>query len=171
MAAKEETLPVAIRKETERVLISWMAPARPFKRRSRDFYITIVAIAIVFGLVLFFVEGWLPVILVISLVFLVYVMSSVEPESIEYKISNQGIKVAGKRTDWRAMTRFWFSKRLGVDLLVIETWKLPGRLEVVINPELKKEITKEISRFLPHEEVPPSFLDKASNWLSKKLPS
>src|SRR5690348_11084601 len=81
-------------KETEKDLVVWTAPARPFKRRTRDFYVTIFAMAAVTGLVLFLIDGFLPVILIISLVFLVYVLSTVEPENIQYKITNLGIKMA-----------------------------------------------------------------------------
>jgi hypothetical protein len=170
MAAQENPRPVVIKRESEEELMSWRAPARPFKRRNREFYITIIAIAFIFGLVFFLIEGFLPVILIIALVFLVYVMSTVEPENIEYKITNRGIKIDSRRTDWDLMRRFWFTKRFDTQLLVIETTTLIGRLELVIQSELKPEITKTLSKYLIHEEVPPSYLDKATNWLTKRLP-
>ena len=156
--------------EPEKELVFWKAPARPFKKRDREFYITAIAIAAIVGLVLFLVEGFMPVILLTSIVFLYYVMSTVEPESVEYKISNKGIKVSDKRTDWGNFTRFWFSKRFDSELLVIETIAFPGRFELVIKPELKEELKKILTSYIPEEEVPPSFLDKAANWFSKKLP-
>ena len=171
MAAEEKVKPVSLKREPERELFGWTAPARPFKRKTRDFYITLFTIALVFGLVLFFVEGWLPVILIISLVFLVYVMSTIEPENIEYKITNRGIKIGSKRTDWRQMGRFWFTKRFGADLLIIETWSFPRRLEIVVNPEAKEEVSKHVSKFLLQEKIPPSLLDKAANWVGQKLPN
>ncbi len=167
---EDKPTPVFVKKEEERDLVAWSAPARPFKRRNREFWITAIAIAAVVGLVLFLVEGFMPVILVISVVFLFYVLSTVEPDKIEYKVTNRGIKVAGKRTDWNMMGRFWFTRRFDSDLLVIETFSLPGRLEVVILPERKEEVKKAISEYLTHEEVPPSGLDKAANWFSKKMP-
>ena len=39
-----------------------------------------------------------------------------------------------------------------------------------IAQELKEKIKKEISAYLVYEEASPSFLDKAANWASKKLP-
>lgn len=168
---EEEPRPVVVQREAEKDLLVWSAPARPFKRRNRDFYITIIAIAAIFSLVLFLVEGFLPVVLIVSLVFLFYVLSTVEPEKVEYKITNKGIKFAGKRTDWPMMTRFWFTKRFDVHLLVIETLVFPGRLELVIEPELEPEINRVCSRYLVNEEVPPSQLDKAANWFAKRLPT
>lgn len=170
-AVAEEPQPVIVRREPEKDLLTWTAPARPFKRRDREFYLTLIAIAGIIGLVLFLIEGFMPVILIVSLVFLFYVLSTVEPENIEYKITNKGIKIVDKRTDWGLMNRFWFSRRLDNELLIVETLGLPGRMELVINPGDKEEIRKALSAYLIEEEAPPSFLDKAANWFAKKLPN
>ena len=166
----EEERPVVIRNEPERDLVTWSAPARPFKRRDREFYVTLIAIAGVVGLILFLVEGFMPVILIVSLVFLFYVMSTVEPENVEYKITNRGIKVAGRRNDWANMVRYWFSRRFDNELLIVESTTLPGRIEFVVAPEVKEEIKKALSRYLTEEEAPPSYLDRAANWFAAKLP-
>jgi uncharacterized membrane protein len=155
----------------EKDLITWVAPARPFKRRDKQFYLTTVSIAGIVCLILFLAEGAMPVILIISLIFLYYVMSTVEPENIEYKITNKGIKVLGSRTEWANLGRFWFSKRNDSDLLVFETNFLPNRMELVIKPENKDEIKKIISDYLVFEVISPSNLDKAIDWFSKKLPN
>jgi len=167
---EREERPVVVRPEPERDLATWQAPARPFKRRNKEFYVTIVAIAAIVGLVLFLVEGFMPVILIVSLVFLFYVLNTVEPEEIEYKITSKGIKVADKRTRWGVMVRFWFSRRFDNELLVVETLTLPGRMEFVVNLEQKENIKKALLRYLPEEKASPSSLDKAANWFSKKLP-
>lgn len=154
----------------EKDLFSWKAPARPFKRRNREFYVTIFAIAGIVGLVLFLVEGFMPVILIISLVFLFYVLSTVEPENIEYKITNKGIEIAGKRTDWETTIRFWFSKRFDSDLLIVETFSLPGRLELVVEGEDKAKLRETLLDYIPEEKTPPAAIDRAANWFSSKLP-
>jgi len=156
--------------QEEKEILSWTAPARPFKRRNKDFYVTIIAIAGLVGLILFLVDGFMPVLLIISLVFLMYVMSTVEPEQIMYKITTRGIKVVDKRTDWDSMGRFWFTKRFDSELLVIEVAQLPGRMELVVPSERKEEIKKALDTYILHEEIPPSGLDKAANWIGKKLP-
>ena len=168
-ALKEEGKEEVVR-EPEKDLVTWTAASRPFKRRNREFYITLIAIAAIVGLVLFLVEGFMPVILIVSLVFLFYVLSTVEPEKIEYKITTKGIFIALKRTDWNLISRFWFSRRFESELLVVQTFVLPGRLELVIDPDKKEEIKKALLKYVPEEEVPPSGLDRAAMWFSKKLP-
>lgn len=154
----------------ERDLFTWVAPTRPFKRRDKQFYVTVVSIASMVCLILFIAEGAMPVILVISIIFLYYVMSTVEPSTIEYKITNKGVKVGGKRTDWMFFGRFWFSKRYDSDLLVFETGIMPYRMELVIKTEDKESIQNILKDYLVEEEISPSNIDKAIDWFSKKLP-
>lgn len=157
-------------KELEKDLLVWTAPSRPFKRRDKQFYLTTISIAGIVCLILFLAEGAMPVILIISLIFLYYVLSTVEPEKIEYKITNKGIKVGDKRTIWQFLGRFWFSQRHDSLLLILETGFLPGRMELVINSEIKENIKNILKDYLVEEEIPPSNLDKVINWFSKKLP-
>jgi len=166
----QEPQAVVVRREPERELVSWSAPARSFKRRDKQFFVTVFAMAGILGLVLFFAEGFMPVLLIIALVFLYYVLSTVEPERIEYKVTSKGIKIGNSLTEWRFLNRFWFTKRFDQELLVVDTSLIPGRTEMVIEPLVKEKITKEISAYLPLEEVPASGIDKFTDWVGKKLP-
>jgi hypothetical protein len=161
---------VVVRREPERDLVTWTAPARPFRRRTRQFYVTTFAIAGIASLVLFLAEGIMPVILIISLVFLYYVLSTVKPENIEYKVTNKGIKIAGSEISWSNITKFWISTVAENELLIIGTLSIPGKIEIVINGGIKEQLKREISAYVPFEEMMPSSLDKVTNWFSKKLP-
>ena len=161
---------VVVRREPERELVTWIAPARSFKRRDRQFYVTTFAIAGIVSLILFLAEGLMPVLLIISLVFLYYVLSTVEPEKVEYKVTNKGIKIAGKETGWQLMNRYWFSRRFDNELMVVDTVLIPGRIELVINPEIKDKLKREMSAYIPYEEMPASGIDRVTNWVAQKLP-
>lgn len=158
------------KKVQEKVLINWTAPTRPFKRRTKDFYVSLIAISSLVGLILFIIEGIMPVILLIALVFLFYVLSTVEPEKIEYQITNFGIKVGDRRTPWDMMGRFWFTQRFGSELLILEIFQLPGRMELVIDGTDREKVKQILTDYLVHEKAPPSWLDKAANWATKRLP-
>ena len=164
-----EVAPAPKKQEPEKVFISWQAASRPFRPRGREFYIRLIAIAAVFGLILFLIDGVLPVILIVSLIFLFYILNTVEPEQVNYAITNYGIKVGAKLTEWGAMGRFWFANKYGREVLVIETANFPGRLEMFVDTKVKVDIKKYISDYLTHEEVPPSYIDKASGWFEKRL--
>lgn len=157
-------------KTKEELLFHWVSPARPFKKRNREFFTTIAALGFLIGLILFFIDGVLPVAVVLALVFLVYVLASVEPEQVEHRITNKGVVFAGKRYAWDELGRFWFTQRFGNDLLIVEIFKLPGRLEIVVAPQDMLEIRKHLEPRLEFEKVAPDFVDKAAGWISKKVP-
>lgn len=150
--------------------ISWSAPSRPFKQRTKDTHVTIISVAALFGLVLFIIEGILPVLLLVSMVFLFYVLSTVKPTEIDYDITDAGILIAGKATPWDTTIRFWFTERSGSSLLIIETLNFPGRLELIIKPELKGKIKTALMAYIPHEQGQPSFYDKAATFTNKIIP-
>jgi hypothetical protein len=156
--------------EPEKTLFSWKAPVRPFKRRDREFWTTVIVIAVIFGLILFLIEGVMPVILIIAVVFLYYVLSTVPPEDAEYSLTNKGVKIEDKTTSWNVLTRYWFSKRYSSKLLIFEMTAIPGRLELVINEKDKPSLKKHLKEYIVEEEVPPSTLDKTANWLSERFP-
>ena len=109
-------------------------------------------------------------ILIISLVFLFYVLSTVEPEDIFYRLTNRGIEVSQVKTSWEEINRFWFSRRFDQELLILEKFGFPGRLEVVVNADDIKKLREIISKYVPEEETPPSSMDKVATWFAKKLP-
>lgn len=156
--------------DVEKVLISWNAAARPFKRRSREFYVTLISVVGLVGAILFLVEGVMPVVLLATLVFLFYVLSTVAPDNVDYQITTFGVRFAGQLTPWEKLGRFWFVHRLGSDLLVLEVYAIPGRLELVAPKPEHARIEETLKKYLVQEEAPPGFFDKAAQWASKKLP-
>jgi hypothetical protein len=120
--------------------------------------------------VLFIIEGIMPVILVISAVFLFYVLSTIPPQDIEYKITSLGIKVGADRTDWAMLGRYWFVNRGGSEILVVETARVPGRMELVVDETKRDEINKTLDKYLTNEQASPTIYDKMASWASKSLP-
>lgn len=169
-AQVKEPEPVVVRREPERELVVWQAIARPFKKRERKFYVTVISLVGIVSLILFLAEGAMPVILLVSLLFLFYIMNTVVPETIEYKITTKGISISGKKVDWGLLGRFWFAPKADQEVLIMESANFPGRMELVIAIEKKEEIKKALSSYLVEEEIPPSFLEKAAGWISNKLP-
>jgi hypothetical protein len=112
----------------------------------------------------------MPVILIVSIIFLVYVLTTVEPENIQYSVTNKGVKIGEKTLEWDGLIRFWFSKRFDSPLLIIQKYGIPDRLEFVINQDEKEIIKTTLLKYIPEEKVPPSTLDKIASWFSDKIP-
>lgn len=174
---KEEPVNIPVERASEnkyveeKDLLNWQAPARPFKRRNREYWVTIFSIAALLAFILFLAEGIMPVVLIVSLSFLYYVLSTVQPESVTYKITNRGIKIVDRYTYWDAITRFWFAKKLDGDLLVFETLNFPGRMELVVLSKDLEQIRNILLKYIPEEKPAQTPVDKATDWISKKLPN
>lgn len=153
------------------VLAQWRAPSRVFVTRSRNFWVNALSIAALFGLIFIFIQEWFLILAIGGLIFVVYVYSTVKPEEIELKITNRGFIYSGKEYRWEELTQFWFTENKGQKILNLATVALiPGRLEILLGDKEEKEIREILSQYLLEETPPPTFLDKASSWLSQKIP-
>lgn len=159
-----------VKEEVEKVLYQWSALARPFKRRSREFYVSVMAILSIIGLILFLAEGAMPVILLASLFFLFYILNTVEPPMAKYSITSKGIKIEDNLTPWNSMKRFWIAKNGQYNVLIVETVSLTGRMEYVVQEADIPAIKKLLSDYIPEEEALPTAYDKASKWFSSQVP-
>ncbi len=157
------------RKE-EVVELSWTADARPFMSRSKDFWVRLLSISFLIGVILFIVEGPMPVLLMAALIFLFWTLTTVRPEKVTFSITNKGVRFDNKLTAFGEMGRFWFAVRPGAEVVVFELFRLPGRLELVVPEDKKKEVLEVLEKYLDHEEIAPNLLDKTANWASQYLP-
>jgi len=179
MATLKDSPPSVLKKEkieTERgvetkTLLVWEALVRPFKKRDKEFFSNAVAIAFLFGVILFFLKEWFLIIAIIALLFLVYILSTVSPDKVEHKITNRGIVTGGKSYLWNELGNFWFTQQWGEKILNIEIpFQLPRRLILLLGDQEEEVLKKLLSRFLESEEPAPGFVEKAGGWLSKKIP-
>ncbi|QQS39098.1 hypothetical protein IPM62_00570 [Candidatus Woesebacteria bacterium] len=162
---------VIVETPNEKSLYKWRGSARAFKKRDRDFWVSVIAIASVTGFILFIIEGIISVILIISILFLYYVLSTVEPGEIDYEITNKSIIIAGEKNPLENFIWFWFGQSLGNEVLVLGSVNMPGRLDLVYKLEDKEKLRKVLSPYLPELTDSPTRTDKATEWLSKKIPA
>lgn len=153
----------------EKTLFSWRANLRPFEKKSKEFYLNAGAILSVVSLIIFIAEGWVPVILLIAFAFLYFILHSVEPEIVDYQITNFGIKIKNELISWDKITNFWIEEKNNICKLVIGTVFLPGKLEIVIDKKDKEKIKSIVKDYVLEQANPPSTLEKLVNWLSSKI--
>lgn len=165
-----ETPAAPVRHEPEKVLLEWKAPIRPFKRRSRQFWTTAFMMAFLVGVIMFFVEGWMPVAVIIAFLFLAYVMSSVVPEEVLFQVTTQGIKVGEGKYFWGETVRFWFSEKWGQKMMNVDLTRLPWRASILLGAVRENDLKEIMSKYLPYEVAKPTWIERASAWLGKNIP-
>jgi len=163
-----EVLPV----KEERVLFEWKALERPYQRKDKEFWTTVLSVLGLVSLILFFVKEWFLIAALVALVFLYYVLTTVPPQKAKYKLTTRGIYFSpSQRIDWEVLRRFWIDEKWGHSLLHLETWlKFPRVISLVFSKAEGKKILEILRKYIPQEKTSPNFLDKFSSWLSKKFP-
>lgn len=155
----------------EKTLIEWEAPERAFKKRDKDFWITAIAILVLFSVVLVFIKEFFLIVALVSVLFLYYALATVPPQIIKYKITNRNIYIGTANYPWDLLFRFWFKKSLNSELLEFETnLRLPRQISLVINESDKEEIKQIVLKKLPLIETSPNFIDKTAKWWNDKMP-
>jgi len=154
----------------EKTLFEWEAAERAFKRRDRDFWITAISILVLVSVILIFVKEFYLIIALGSALFLYYVLATVEPEQIKYKISNRGVYFGETMYAWADLSRFWFEKSLNSEMVSIETYlRFPRQVSLVIAEKDKGRIKELMTKKIPLIENSPNFVDKLTVWGGKKL--
>lgn len=156
---------------TENIL-EWSAPGRPYKKKTRQFYLTAILIALFIEVILFLFSQYLLMMVVASLVFVAFALVTVPPKDFKYRISSQGVMIEDIFYLWKELYDFYFLKRNGIETLHISTENyLPGELVLTLGEISEEEIKKAVIPHLPFREyVKPTFMDKSANWLTKNFP-
>ncbi|MFZ2152721.1 MAG: hypothetical protein WAV41_01535 [Microgenomates group bacterium] len=155
----------------EKVLFEWIAPERAFQRREKDFWITAVAILVLVAVIFIFIKEFFLVIALGSLLFLFYVLSTVPPENIKYKITNRGVYFGEAHYYWDTLEKFWFQKNLSTEMIHFGTiLKFPRTVSLVIKAADKEKLQEIVVKLIPLVENPPNSVDKITNWFSARLP-
>ncbi|MGA2967893.1 MAG: hypothetical protein ABSD69_01845 [Candidatus Levyibacteriota bacterium] len=167
-------MPQAEKEKTpnEPTALEWTAPGRPFKKRSRQFYLTALLIMLLVEIILFLFSQYLLMVVVLSLVFVAFVLASVPPKDFHYRISNEGVMIEDGFFIWRELYDFYFKDRDGVKTLHLGTHAfLPGELIVTLGNMDEEKVKNALLPYLPYREyVKPTFVEKSADWLTKNFP-
>ena len=155
----------------EKVRFEWEAVERAYKKRDKDFWITVIAILVLVSVILFFVKEFFLIVALVSSLFLYYVLSTIPPQKTKYKITNRGVYFGENRYEWDLLSRFWFGKSLNNDMIHFETiLRFPSQISLVINSEDKEKIKEIVVKKLPLIEESPNFVDKLTSKIVKMIP-
>lgn len=158
------------KEKEEEVYLSWTSPSRLFKKRDKEYFTNIAAIVFLLSVILVFAREFVLIAAVISIVFLVYVLSTVSPEEVPHKITNLGIESAGHFYRWEELFEFWFETQWGQTMLILRPY-LGARIIVLLGSEKEEKVRELIAKHIPFREHPEkTWVDNAASWLTQKIP-
>lgn len=155
-----------------RTILEWMAPGRPFRKKGKEYFTSVLLITCLVEVILFLFSQYELMLAVLSLTFLAIVLSVVPPRDFRYKISTEGITIEDHFYLWTELYDFYFKKIDGVETLFVRTHTIiPGVLRIPLGALSRDEVRKKLLRYLPYREVVRlTFMEKSADWLSKTFP-
>jgi hypothetical protein len=158
------------KRKAEEILLEWTSPSRLFKQRNKEFYTSVGAIVFLLIVILAFAREYMFILAVLSIVFFIYVTSTVPPEDVKHKITNLGLDSAGHYYRWETLADFWFEEQWGQNYMVVRPIFGPF-ITVLLGNENKDKVQKLMAKEIPFRDVPQkSWVDNAATWLTKKVP-
>lgn len=161
--------------DDEKVLMQWTSVSRPFKERSKEFFSTVLVLAVLVGIIFFFIEGVMPVLVVAAVTFVIFALYKTQPDEVEHVLTNARVMTGTSSFFWDELQMYWFTSKWGREVLHILTYKaFPAELIMVlpegITEEDKKKLRKMIGGFIPYQEPAKSITDKTVEWIGRKIP-
>lgn len=154
----------------EKPLLEFEAYERPHKVWTREFYSSVIVIAFLVSVILYFIEGLMPVVVIWTLVFMLWAMAKTEPRKIKTALTTFGLKSSNKTYRYEEMDSYWLETRLGSRLLRINLSMVPWHIVTVIDPDKEVEIRKIVGERVLYQEPAVTWLDKAMKWVNEKMP-
>ena len=155
-----------------KTLLAWTAPGRPFRKRTRQYYLTSLLITMLIEIILFLFSQYLLMIVVLSLLFVAFALPTIPPSPFHYKISSEGITIEDHFFLWQELYDFYFKKREGIEVLHVRTHSfLPGELTITLGDVDREHIKSVLLPYLPFREIiKPTFMEKSADWLTTNFP-
>lgn len=155
-----------------KTLLSWNAPGRPFRKKSKDFYVSSLLIVFLIEVILFVFSEYLLMFVVLALFFFAVALASTPPHNFHYKINTQGIKVEDHFYIWDELYDFYFKKIDSTHVLIVRTQSLlPGELRISLGDIPIDHVRRALIAFLPYREVVrQTFTERSAEWLSRTFP-
>lgn len=162
--------------EQEKTLLIWEGPERPFKHRDRKYYTSMISIALVLGLFLFFAGHFMLIIVLFAILFASYALYSVPPKNIPYVLSDVGVSVAETKYLWGDFLGYSVSKNLDQTIINLElkqnklmrlVYLIPNKLETL------DEAQKIVVKYVPEKiktidnSIVGTALKKLSNYIKE----
>lgn len=161
---------IIVRDLSERKLMEFEAYDRPHKVWTKEFYSSVIVIAFLVSVILYFIEGMMPVVVIWALVFMLWAMAKTVPKMIKTEITSWGLKTLDKTYRFEEMTNFWFETKWGSRLMRINLTGLPWHLVVVIDPKVEEELKKLVSERVIYLEPEVTWVDRTVKWFGEKMP-
>jgi hypothetical protein len=147
--------PVQKKKVVQNIKIfEWSAPDRYKIGFNNKKFLIIVVLALLFSLLLAILGNYLLMAAIMSMLFLLYIVGTTKPITVKHKITARGIDTMGKLYEWYMLDSFFFAKKNGEYMLVINTkLNYPKSLILLLKKKDKDALFVLLQEQLLYEDI------------------
>lgn len=155
----------------ERDVLVWRSMERAYKMRGKEFFSTVVVLALLVSVILFFIEGLMPVMVIWAIFFVVWSANRTPPVETDHRLTTLGIRTGGSFFRFSEMRQAWVEEKYADRVLRIMLSKFPGQASLII----KKEDERKIIEYLADKGViifKPDLtkVERLVKWMGEKIP-
>ncbi|MFH1547256.1 MAG: hypothetical protein ABIC57_02105, partial [bacterium] len=135
-------------------LYKWSSPMRIFQQLDKKKFWMISLAVLALFVVLAILGHYILMIAIASVMFLVYVLGTVPPETVNHVITSLGVESMDKKYNWEILSSYWFSKKDDKRILNIETkFAFPSRLILLVGEADMKSIHPLLKERLVYKDL------------------
>ena len=143
-------------------LFEWVSPERYQPQFNNKGFLIVLALALAFCILLAILGNYLLMASIMSMLFLLYVVSTTKPLDATHKITARGIETGDKLFEWYLFESFFMARKNGVLFLVVKTkLNYPRVLTLLIDEKDRDAIFVLLQRYILYEDI------KKWDWIDK----
>jgi len=154
----------------EKVLMQWKEMDRPNKEWSKDFYSTVIVLAFLISVILFLIDGFMPVFAVWAVVFVMWAINKTPAQETTYAITESGLREGQSTIRYQEIRNYWIEERWGNQLLRVATFRPPWQSVFVIQKGDEQKIRQILDNYVVYDVPKPGWGDRVLKWLGDKIP-
>ena len=158
--------------DVEITLFSWYGPSHIKREATGRYYFNLALLVVIIALILIFLSQFYLMMILLSITFLLVVMTIAEPRPIQHVITNYGIYSGKDFYSWENKGKyFWFETDRGQNIVVVQTKKIPYQIVMLLPERVDQEQLIDIlDNFLIFQQPKRNFIDKFIVWWKKTFP-
>lgn len=157
--------------QKEGVWLEWEAVGRPFKKKDNQLFMTILLILVLIGIILIFLKQFSFLAALFSVFFVYWVLNTVEPRRLKYKVDERGVWVGDELFEWGRLGNFWCEEKDGYHLCFIQARGRVFGVIILTTPEkaVLEKLKAVLGRKLSASQPPRGVIERILNWVNSKI--
>jgi len=152
---------------SKEALFTWQAPEYTHYEKGVLWYLAVVICGLLLAGVAFYFHQWLLIAVIVMFVIVFIQYGRRQPQTRNYSILENGIKIDDKFYTFKEFRSFWFIESPEETTLNFQpTKRFALIISLPLSPEIKAEELREVLiKYLPEKRVEEGFIDQLGRWL------